>query len=373
MTIGYFAPLPPGRSGVAEYAAALLERLPSARANRDGDVNLYQLGNNQIHRDIYRHAIARPGVVLLHDAVLQHFFLGSLNEAEYVDEFVYNYGEWSRDLGKDLWRNRARSGADARYFAYPMLRRIAETALAVVVHNPAAAETVLRHAGQRNQPLPVVEIPHLFVPPSEPPAPYEVVRLREALGIRPRTCVFAVFGYLRESKRLMSILRAFAKARHNADVALLIAGEFVSDELRRATEPLLDAPGVIRVPYLPERDFWLHAAATDVCLNLRYPTAAETSGIGVRLMGIGKPVMFTAGDELRSIPETACVAIDSGPAEVAMISRMMLWLAHFPRHAREIGRRAAGHISTHHNPELCAQAFLRVCRETAQTEDPKCA
>ncbi len=374
MTIGYFAPLPPTRSGVAEYAATLLQRMPQARANRDGDVNLYQLGNNQIHREIYRRSLKRPGVVLLHDAVLQHFFLGSLTALEYVAEFVYNYGEWSRDLAADLWRNRARSGSDARYFEYPMLRRMAESALTVVVHNAAAAQAVARHAGARSAPLPIIEIPHLFAPPAEAAAPYEVVRLRERLGIGPRTCLFAIFGYLRESKRIMSILRAFRAARQSTpDIALLIAGEFVSEELERATAPLLTEPGVLRAGYLSERDFWLHAAATDACLNLRYPTAAETSGIGVRLMGIGKPVLFTDGSELRSIPETACLRIDSGPAEEAMISRMMLWLARFPGHAREVGRRAAAHIALDHDPERCADAFSRTCSDALRTERVRCA
>ena len=62
---------------------------------------------------------------MLHDAVLQHFFLGLFDEYHYVDEFVYNYGEWMRALAGELWSNRARSAADPRYFECPMLKRIA--------------------------------------------------------------------------------------------------------------------------------------------------------------------------------------------------------------------------------------------------------
>jgi hypothetical protein len=82
--VGYFSPLPPARTGVADYAATLLRALrkhgtvePDAPK---ADVNLYQLGNNQLHREIYARALAIPGVVVLHDAVLQHFFLGSLTQ-----------------------------------------------------------------------------------------------------------------------------------------------------------------------------------------------------------------------------------------------------------------------------------------------------
>jgi len=80
VTVGFDAPLPPARTGVADYAAALLSALRrrgTVEVNpRRADVWLYHLGNNQLHRDIYRRALARPGIVVLHDAVLQHFFLG---------------------------------------------------------------------------------------------------------------------------------------------------------------------------------------------------------------------------------------------------------------------------------------------------------
>jgi hypothetical protein len=100
---------------------------------------LYHLGNNALHADIYQRALDRPGVIVLHDAVLHHFLLGQLDEALYADEFVYNYGEWHRPLARELWRGRAASGADARYFAFPMLRRVVESARATVVHNAEAA------------------------------------------------------------------------------------------------------------------------------------------------------------------------------------------------------------------------------------------
>ena len=86
MTVGFEAPFPLARTGVADYAASLaaaLGRHVTVEVNaRRADVWLYHLGNNQFHREIYPRALARPGVVVLHDAVLQHFFLGWLDEQE---------------------------------------------------------------------------------------------------------------------------------------------------------------------------------------------------------------------------------------------------------------------------------------------------
>src|SRR5579864_6983479 len=194
MTVGFHSPLPPSRTGVADYAATLLRALRNlgdVQAGRaQADVHLYHIGNNQLHRAIYQQAIERPGVVVLHDAVLQHLFLGSMTEQAYIDEFVFNYGEWNRDRARQLWLDRAASATDQRYFRYPMLRRLAERARAVIVHNPGAAAFVRNHAPQAE----IVTIPHLFESPPDrdPVAP---LHFRNRVGIPLDAYLFGVFGF----------------------------------------------------------------------------------------------------------------------------------------------------------------------------------
>jgi len=363
VTAGFFSPLPPARTGVADYAAALLKALRARGqveiGDPDADICLYHIGNNHLHRDIYRRALERPGLVVLHDAVLQHFFLGSLTEREYIDEFVYNYGAWSEDQARWMWSNRARSAADPVYFEYPMLKRIAVSSLGVLVHNPAAARMVLAHAPDAQ----IFEIPHLFEPPDLPEA-YQIERLRKRLGLTAASCLIGVFGHLRESKRLPAVLRAFERARRESDLALLVAGGFASSDLARSLAPQLDAPGILRVGYTPDRDFWRYACAVDACANLRSPPAGETSGISVRLMGIGKPVLLTDSLENSGFPDATCIRVDAGPAEEDMLSSLFTWLARFPNDAREIGGRAAEQIRRRHAPERVAEQYwdaLRAC------------
>jgi len=355
--VGFDAPLPPSRTGVADYAAHLLTAL---RRNGTVEVNpahadvwLYHLGNNQLHWSIYQRALVRPGVVVLHDAVLQHFFLGSLTEQEYVDEFVYNYGEWHRGIAHELWRGRATSALSERYYSYAMLRRIAECSNAIIVHNHAAGRIVKRHApGAR-----VTEIPHLFAPPAPIPAS-EVLSFRQAHHLSTHHFVFGVFGYLRESKRIINILRSF-DAIHRAlpRTALLLAGDFVSSDLARAVEPFLERPGILRMSHLPERDFWIAASAVDACINLRFPAAGETSGIAVRMMGIGKPVMLTDSEETARYPETACFRISAGVAEKASLTEHGILAASLPQTTREIGARGARHIRSSHSLDRVADEY----------------
>ncbi len=359
MTVGFFAPLPPAATGVADYAATLLGAMRkhgSVEVGSAAGVPLYHLGNNHLHRAIYQRALERPGVAVLHDAVLHHFFLGTLDRAVYSEEFVYNYGEWMRGLAGELWEQRARSAADPRYFDYPMLKRIATVSRTVIVHNPAAARAVKRHVPEAH----VVEIPHLFVAPDLPHTA-DTLRFRTELGLGPRTLLLGVFGHLRESKRLPVVLRALERAcGDGADVRLLVAGAFASSDLERALTPLLEHPRILRVGHLPERDFWRHAAATDLCVNLRFPTAGETSGIAIRMMGIGKPVVFTAGEEIARIPENACLRVDLGAAEEEMLGDIILWLASDREAGVEIGLHAAQHIATEHAVAKVADLYWEV-------------
>jgi glycosyltransferase involved in cell wall biosynthesis len=361
--VGFYSPMPPARTGVADYAAALLGEL-----RRHGrvdvapptcDVALYHLGNNDQHAEIYRRALERPGVVVLHDAVLHHFLLGQLDESSYIEEFVYNYGEWNRGLARDLWHGRAASGSDPRYFCYPMLRRAVEGALAVVIHNPAAALAVAQHAAGAL----VVEIPHLFQALALP-SPGQVERYRQKLGVAPATRLFGVFGYLRESKRLMTILQAFEQVhRELPGTALLVAGQFASSDLARAAEPLLANPGVIRLPYLKESEFWLAASAVDAAINLRYPAAGESSGIAIRLMGLGKPVMMTDGPEAARYPEGSCIRIPAGVAEADALREHMVLLTLMVEVLRAIGLRAANYIQEHHRVDRIGNRFWDLLSE----------
>ncbi len=360
MTVGFHSPLPPARSGVADYAAALLGALRRYGrievGSRSADVQLYHLGNNPIHREIYRRALAQPGVIVLHDAVLHHFFLGCLDHRHYVEEFVFNYGEWDPGLAEALWASRANSGTDERYFRYSMLRRIGEASRAVVVHNPAAARMVLHHAPQAR----VHEIPHLFAVPLPAPAA-DLEELRKALGISPGSFVFCVLGYLRESKRLPVVLKAFDEVRRQAvDAVLVLAGEFISSDLARAVGPFMNRPDIRFIGARSDRDFWRLAAASDACINLRYPAAGETSGITIGLMGMGKPVVVTESEEVSRFPAGSCLRVDHAVAEKDELVQYMMLLARSGGLDGEIGRLAAAHIRECHSLEAVAGSYWEV-------------
>jgi len=355
-TVGYHAPAPGAHSGVADYAETLriaLQRIGRVESGiPQADIHLYHLGNNRLHKDIYCRALADPGVAVLHDAVLHHFLLGVLSEEQYIAEWIYNYGEWRRDLGEELLRERARAAVDPRYFQFPMLRRIVERSLVVIVHNPGAA-AIARGQGAKH----VVVIPH-FCEASGPSDAADAARFRDRIGIPQGARLFGIFGYLREPKRVLQCIKAFLRLNAvRPETALLLAGEVVSPDLERILQNEAGHPAFHRLGRLNERDFSIAATAVDCCLNLRYPGAGETSGIAVRLMGSGKPVIVTDNAENADFPPATVLRVSPTVAEAEELFEHMCLVTEFPAIAREIGSEARLHIRQRHSLDQVARQY----------------
>ncbi len=84
MRVAFLSPLPPARSGIADYSEALVESLKplvdleivsSAAQPFDAakaDIAIYQVGNNAHHDFVYETALKHPGVVVMHESNLHH-------------------------------------------------------------------------------------------------------------------------------------------------------------------------------------------------------------------------------------------------------------------------------------------------------------
>lgn len=361
MILGYFAPMPPVRSGVADYAARMAEglaRCGKIRINAAGDLNLCHIGNNHLHASIYRQALATPGVILLHDALLQHLILGSLDEAAYVDEFVYNYGAWSRDLAVTLWTSRAHAMSDPRFFRYPVLKRLVENSIAVLVHGEAARRTVLDHQPEAE----VAVIPHLNLedPANTPDKGMRDRYRRQSLGLRSSDFLIGVYGHLRETKRIGSVLAALDVLRERGvPVRLLVSGSFASDDYERAIRPRLEQhEAVLLRGATAEEEFRLLIAAADVCVNLKYPSVGESSGIAVRAMALGVPVLLSEGSEAESFPAGTFVPVRAGPSELPSLVESLAWLARDSRARQTIASNALADCRARRDPrDVCAKLW----------------
>ena len=129
------------------------------------------------------------------------------------------------------------------------------------------------------------------------------IRLR--YDIAPDAIVFGSFGGMTPEKRLPQILAALrATLRHAPNAHLLLAGARAAHYDVAAGIAALDLQRHVTVAGYLERDADLtdHLAACDVSLNLRWPTARETSGPWLRALAAARPTIVTDLVHLADVP-----------------------------------------------------------------------
>ncbi|RPH55629.1 glycosyltransferase [bacterium] len=190
---------------------------------------------------------------------------------------------------------------------------------------------------------------------------------RAALGVEPGTFAVATFGFLTASKRPEVLLRAFARLRREVpDARLLIVGEVSPHyDFARVFTPDLQA-GVTVTGRLDLEHFLLYMRAVDVAVNLRHPTAGETSGTVIRLLGMGKPLIVNNTGAFAEIPDDCCAKVDLDETEEELLFSYLRTLAADEALRRRMGENARRHMEAHHSLAGSAQSYADFLRETVE-------
>ena len=353
MRVAFFSPLPPARSGIADYSQTLLAALKplaevevfsSADQTFDParfDIVLYQVGNNGYHDFVYEAALGHPGVVVLHESNLHHLIADITikrgNWDAYVRECEYNGGAAAREYAEKV--RRLEVGPD--YEGLPMLRRLVENARGIVVHSRFMEKEVLA-AGFAG---PIAVIPHgAWIPDLGP----ERGRLwaRHKLGLDETTPLIGIFGFLKPYKRIAESLRAFRRlVRLAPHVKMILVGEphpgFPVESMIRTMG--LSA-NVRLLGFTPIDDFVSYIAACDIVLNLRYPTVGESSGSMLRALGLGKAVLVSDVGSFQEYPQGVCLKVPVGSGEEDLIFEYLNLLVSRPDVARGVGEGAKNYV-----------------------------
>ncbi len=346
MRIAYFSPLPPARSGIADYSAALLAELeriadvtsfterPAAFDPAKFDIALYQIGNNPFHFVPYEMALEYPGVAVMHEANLHHlvadYTIKRGNWDAYLEEVRYDSGQAAFEYARDFVRTLKRP---PDYEGVPMLRRILQRSRGAIAHS-RAVESELRKAGFRG---PAAVIPHgAWI------AEADRMAFRDRLGLDAGTPLIGVFGFLKPYKRIAESLRAFRRlVRVDPRVRMILVGE---------PHPELELAGLIRslglqahvrvLGFTPIQDFEGYLGACDIVLNLRYPTVGESSGTLLRSLGMGKAVLVSNVGSFVEYPDEICLKVPVDATEEDFIFEYLNLLVSRPEAGGEMGARA---------------------------------
>lgn len=367
MRLAFFSPLPPAKSGIADYSAALLDPLrklcdvdvfdgaPADFQPGRYDACVYQIGNNPYHSAAYRMALEHPGIVVLHEANLHHLICDLTIRANdwdaYLREVEYDGGGAALEYATRYVRTLQR-GPD--YEGVPMLRRILERSRGVIVHSDCVGDAV-RKAGFDG---PVGRIWHgawMFDP--------ERMKWRDQLGLDERTPLIGIFGFLKPYKRIAQSLRAFRRlARLEPRARMLLVGEAHPELPLGSIVSSLGIDGAVRTTgYVPEDQMNGYLGACDIILNLRYPTVGESSGTLLRALSMGCPVLVSDVGSFREYPDDVVLKVPVDAAEEDAIFEYLNLLVSRPELARAMGARAREWVQQECGWPIAAQRYLEFC------------
>jgi glycosyltransferase involved in cell wall biosynthesis len=329
MKVAYYSPMPPERSGIADYSAHLLPALRGrievevARRRRRApraDIALYHLGNNpDAHGWIVEALRKRPGVVVLHDFVLHHLVagltIGRRDGHGYLDAMEREGGVVGRLLGHGVLDKRIPPLWESRPQEFHLAGEVLGLATGLIVHSHHVEERA-RAAGFEG---PIWRVPH-------PAWPVPELRPERHEG----SPLVGSFGNLNSSKRIPQLLEAFARLRRKRPEARLLLVGAVSpgfDLDRRLQRLGLSSDGIIREDYVDEARLWSLMAACDVCVNLRAPTMGETSGSVIRQLSLGKPVVVSDMGWFSELPDAVALKIPVGAGETETLHAALELLA----------------------------------------------
>lgn len=374
MRLAFFSPMPPAKSGIADYSAALLERLrerasidvfesvPGGYEPSAYDLALYQIGNNGDHIAAYEAALARPGVLALHEGNLHHL----------IAELTIRRGDWDayiREVEYDggvealAYARRVRSlevGPD--YEGVPMLRRVLERARGVVVHSQFM-EYIVREAGFRG---PVAVIPH-GAATRQGDRPGNRVRL----GVDLDTPLIGIFGHLKPYKRIRESLRAFRRVLARHPEARLILGGEEHPELPLA--PVISSLGldgaVRRLGFVSAEHLDGTIAACDIVVNLRHPTVGESSGTLQRALGLGKAALVSEVGSFAELPDEICLKVGVDASEEDLLVEYLDLLVSRPDLRRALGENARRWVEQECSWKTVAERYATFLEAVAAGRD----
>ena len=392
MRIAYFTPVSPQKTGIADYSER--EILPYLSKYCDIDVYIdrgvkptnhdlidnfdcfsydqykknahnydipfYQMGNNEYHTFIYDSLLKYPGITVLHDIYLHGFLwtqsLAKGDSKRYISEFEYCYG----NHGVKIAQNAIRSGSYPE-FTYPLIKRIIDKSFGIICHSEFAITKVLKE--QPNSICTLIPQPFKIEKNSHMIDHSKKEQILKTIGIDNKFPIVMSFGYISSHKRYDVIIETFKKFLEiYPDAVFVIIGE---DKIRLSKK--IDEFGlkknVIITGYTTEDNVVKILNFSDFCVNLRYPTAGETSRSVLQIMSLGKPVIVSNVGWFSELPDITCLKVDVDSYQNAVLLEFFKLLTQDKKISTIFGKNAREYIIKTHDPENVAKMYYQFIKK----------
>lgn len=347
--------LTPTNTAIAQHMSVRsLHQLVADNQHHPYDAILYHMGNSPAHFQIWDVAQQLPGVIVMHDLVLHHFML------QYHAVHRHNISAYQRlaesyygTAGAEVADRMLQGVFDDSVFTMPLCQPVLESAQLLISHSHYVADAAATLRPTLARAVVPMGVPVL---PVTDPAP-----LRSQLDLGEDPFIIASFGHVNPYKRVDQVLRTVRTLRRagiNAHYIIVgsVSPNFALDTLvrRTGTQDAVHVTG-----YASTEDFALYVALADVCINLRHPTAGETSASLLRLLAAAKPTLITASGSFLEIPRDAAVHIPLDQSEGAMLTASTFLLHQHHAVRQTLGHNARAFVQHGHTLADSASVYMQ--------------
>ena len=348
--VAWLSPLPPQRSGIANYSYWLVKGLGPyvdidlycdgpeivtelknefevyplgayQSRRQQYDETIYHLGNNSLfHREIYKLAWNFPASIVLHDYNLSAF----LHDAFYLkpdwrlyEEALVNSNGHSGDKKPPGFIPRLRRHGGT----VPMSDAIVNRSRKVVVHHRWVKEQ-FSDAGH-------IHVIPMFAKRNPEPAPEQIRAFKKKLQIDERNFVITCLGFVNTNK--LPQLQVDVTRRLLAQgypVHLLLAGETAPEvkRLQSEVEAGEHRGNITFTGYLDDTDYFSALSCSDVIINLRNPSMGEGSLTLMQALAAGKPAIISDLNQYREFPDSVCWKVTHDQNETQLLYEYLTFL-----------------------------------------------
>ncbi|PIF93502.1 glycosyltransferase involved in cell wall biosynthesis [Acidovorax sp. 62] len=381
--LAFVSPLPPERTGIADYSAELLPALAEhydielvvaqdsvkidftklggqvrdaawLRANAQSmERVIYQIGNSPYHSQMLALLEEIPGTVVLHD-----FFLSGL--VAWQERHGEMAGRWTNVLyashgyGAVLERHLDAESAQRKY---PVNWPVLQHALGVIVHSDFSRELAKAWYGDFDSTEWEV-IPLVRTPPQRIDRQFA----RKKLGIGEGDFVVCSFGFLDSTKLNHRLLESWLASALADDkrCRLIFVGENNGGDYGVNLLNILQKCGVgdrITITgFATPEIFQQYLISSDLAVQLRTHSRGETSAAVLDCMNHALPVIVNAHGSMAELDSEAVWVLPDEFSDASLVDAMeQLWRS--PEQRRTRGARAQTIIHTRHTPQACAKRY----------------
>lgn len=383
--LAYVSPLPPQRSGIADYSAALLPvlaryydidliqeyaapdmpfdgvkfQVKDAHWLRDHaasyDRVIYQMGNSPFHAYMLTLIKEVPGTLVLHDFYLSGLFSWLEKQAGHEQAWVDALYE---SHGYSAVRHRLDNAHEA-YLEYPVNWGVLQHARGVIVHSHHSLQ-LMKQWYDSIAPQAVDAIPLLRA--SVPVGSRATAR--QKLGWSQDDFVVCSFGFLDASKLNHELLQCWLSSElsSHAHGRLIFVGENeggkYGSDLLYAIEQSGRRAQVNITGFVDAQEYAAYLMAADVAVQLRTLSRGETSAAALDCMNHGLPMIVNACGSMAEL-ESDAVWMLPEKFDPAQLILALETLYRDPARRQFMGVLAKDIISTRHNPLACASQYVQ--------------